>query len=82
MANLYVKRLTQSNKCPRCKVGIQTLWHVFGECPTSIEISQILNFEWVITRHQSDYFEWLTWVFGKSTESQQRLVVVDLVRQK
>lgn len=32
IVNLYVRRLTHSNKLPRYKMGIKTLWHVCGEC--------------------------------------------------
>lgn len=32
MVNLNDRRVAHSNKCPRCKVDVETFWHVFVEC--------------------------------------------------
>ncbi|MBA0755553.1 hypothetical protein Gogos_022204 [Gossypium gossypioides] len=70
LVNLRYKRITTNAKCPHCGSGEEDSFHVFQQCPTSIEVWQNISMDWVTTYSDQDIRAWLTWVLEKRTKEQ------------
>ncbi|MBA0844635.1 hypothetical protein Goarm_022152 [Gossypium armourianum] len=70
LVNLRNKRITTNVRCPRCGSGEEDSFHVFQQCPTSIEVWQNISMGWVTTFSDQNTRTWLTWVFAKGTKEQ------------
>ncbi|KAA3462404.1 reverse transcriptase [Gossypium australe] len=75
MANLYQIRVAPNDKCPRCRLCIESLWHIFVECLVSVELWKNLNFNLISQSEPLDFIEWLTWIFSKCREPQRQMLV-------
>ncbi|MBA0639747.1 hypothetical protein Goklo_022764 [Gossypium klotzschianum] len=57
-------------RCPRCGSGEEDSFHVFRQCPTSIEVWQNISMGWVTIFSDQNIRTWLTWVLEKGTKEQ------------
>ncbi|KAA3486342.1 reverse transcriptase [Gossypium australe] len=72
-ANLRSKKIATSSVCPRCGYGEENLDHVFRFCPATNGIWQLLDLGWTNNSSIQSFWEWITWVFGRSSHKQRRL---------
>ncbi|KAA3476012.1 Ribonuclease H-like superfamily protein [Gossypium australe] len=71
--NLRTKRIVTSSACPRCRDGEEDIDHVFRFCPITKEIWNLLELGWINNPNIQSFWEWITWVVGRSSLKQTRL---------
>ncbi|MBA0738567.1 hypothetical protein Gogos_011904 [Gossypium gossypioides] len=59
--------------CPRCEGAVKNTNHILCECPITRAVWERLKLAWILTTPNMNSWEWLTWVFKKSTSMQCRL---------
>ncbi|MBA0701638.1 hypothetical protein Goari_022344 [Gossypium aridum] len=70
LANLRSKRVADGTVCPRCRSGEEDVSYVFRFCPAAMEIWQMLDLSWVNNSMIQSFWDWLTWIFKRSTYKQ------------
>ncbi|KAA3468585.1 reverse transcriptase [Gossypium australe] len=76
--NMAIRRLANSSMCPRCGGAAETLNHLFGECPVSMEMWRALTNLNVLTITNIEFGEWLTMVLTSLSLTQGRIFSVAL----
>ncbi|KAB2093192.1 hypothetical protein ES319_A02G080500v1, partial [Gossypium barbadense] len=71
--NLRSKQVVDTTICPRCGSGEEDISHVFRYCPVAVEVWQMLDLSWVNNFMFQSFWDWLTWIFQRSTHQQCRL---------
>ncbi|TYH99451.1 hypothetical protein ES332_A11G067500v1 [Gossypium tomentosum] len=65
--HLRSKKVTENARCPRCRLEEEDSSHIFCFCPAISEIWNLINLSWTIVHGNQSFWEWLTWVFERST---------------
>ncbi|MBA0716199.1 hypothetical protein Golax_015050 [Gossypium laxum] len=73
LANLRSKRVADGTVCRRCRSGEEDVSYVFRFCPAAMEIWQMLDLSWVNNSMIQSFWDWLTWIFKRSTYKQCRV---------
>ncbi|KAA3456039.1 reverse transcriptase [Gossypium australe] len=73
LVNLRSKRIATSTVCPRCGSRKEDIGHVFRFCPATKEIWQLLELGWINNPNIQRFWDWMTWVVGRSSHKQSRL---------
>ncbi|MFQ6641490.1 hypothetical protein Gotur_015953, partial [Gossypium turneri] len=73
LVNLRQKRVTTTARCPRGFSEEEDSFHVFRQCPVSMDAWFSLNMAWVIEHIDPNTWLWLTWVFSRGTKEQIRI---------
>ncbi|TYI75990.1 hypothetical protein E1A91_D06G045500v1, partial [Gossypium mustelinum] len=73
LVNLRFKQVVDDTVCHCCRYGEDDVSHVFRFCPTAIEIWKMLDLSWVNNSMIQSFWDWLTWIFKRSTHKQCRL---------
>ncbi|XP_040956169.1 uncharacterized protein [Gossypium hirsutum] len=68
--NLKIRKVVLNTLCPRCGCFEENSWHIFIECPRSMEVWDQLNLSWVLNQNINNIWGWLTWVFDRGSEEQ------------
>ncbi|KAH1074230.1 hypothetical protein J1N35_026558 [Gossypium stocksii] len=68
LLNLNKKRVATDIVCPRCREAVESIDHIFRECPTTTEVWMNLNLSWILQNLIQHYWEWLIWIFKNSTK--------------
>ncbi|XP_039002219.1 uncharacterized protein LOC120128636 [Hibiscus syriacus] len=63
MQNLLIKRVSNSNSCPRCNQSIEYNTHVGRDCPYARKIWRLLDIQWSNDASNLCFEEWLLWLF-------------------
>ncbi|MFQ6665590.1 hypothetical protein Gotur_032280 [Gossypium turneri] len=68
LANLRYKRVTTIVRCLQGCSAEEDSFHVFRQCPVSMDAWISLNMAWVTEHTDQSTWPWLTWVFSRGTK--------------
>ncbi|MFQ6641489.1 hypothetical protein Gotur_015953, partial [Gossypium turneri] len=72
LVNLRQKRVTTTARCPRGFSEEEDSFHVFRQCPVSMDAWFSLNMAWVIEHIDPNTWLWLTWMLHERKNSSGR----------
>lgn len=55
--NLHIKKISESNLCPRCSSKVETTTHALRDCPISYDIWKYMNHIWSVTDLQNSFLD-------------------------
>ncbi|GMI69891.1 hypothetical protein like AT3G25270 [Hibiscus trionum] len=78
MHNLFNRRISTSNLCPRCSNNPETTSHIVWECYYTKQIWESLHYTWPTEIETGIFWEWLEWHFQNCSKSKHIEIAITI----